>query len=55
MIKESNERLAITLTKEQIEHLERISEKTGYSKSIIIKMAINRLIQQDYANLIKWE
>lgn len=55
MIKDTNERIAVTLTKEQVEQLERISEKTGYSKSIIIKMAVNRLIQQDYVNLIEWE
>lgn len=55
MIKDTNERIAVTLTKEQVEHLERISEKTGYSKSTLVKMAVNRLIQQDYVNLINWE
>jgi len=55
MIKDTNERIAVTLTKEQVENLNRISEKTGYSKSILVKMAINRLIQQDYVNLIEWE
>ena len=55
MIKDTNERIAVTLTKEQVEQLERISEKTGYSKSILVKMAINRLIQQDYVNLIEWK
>lgn len=55
MIKDTNERIAVTLTKEQVKNLERISEKTGYSKSILVKMAVNRLIQQDYVNLIEWE
>lgn len=55
MIKDTNERIAITLTKEQVERLNKISEKTGYSKSILVKMAVNRLIQQDYTNLINWE
>lgn len=54
MIKESNERIAITLTKEQVEDLNKISKKTGYSKSTLIKMAINRMVQQDYVGLIKW-
>ena len=54
MIKESNERIAITLTKEQVEDLNKISQKTGYSKSTLIKMAINRMVQQDYVGLIKW-
>lgn len=54
MIKDTNERIAITLTKEQVEALNKISEKTGYSKSILIKMAINRMVQQDYVGLIKW-
>lgn len=55
MIKDTNERIAITLTKEQIDQLNKMSEKTGYSKSILVKMAINRLIQQDYTNLISWK
>lgn len=54
MIKSTNERIAITLTKEQVEDLNKISEKTGYSKSTLIKMGINRMIQQDYVGLIKW-
>lgn len=54
MIKETNERIAITLTKEQVDQLNEISEKTGYSKSILVKMAVNRLIQHDYTNLINW-
>lgn len=54
MIKNTNERIAITLTKEQVEDLNKISEKTGYSKSTLIKMAINRMVQQDYVGLIKW-
>lgn len=54
VIKDTNERIAITLTKEQVEALNKISEKTGYSKSILIKMAINRMVQQDYVGLIKW-
>lgn len=55
MIKDTNERIAITLTKEQVEDLNKISEKTGYNKSTLVKMAINRMIQQDYVNLIKWK
>lgn len=55
MIKDTNERIAITLIKEQIDQLNKISEKTGYSKSILVKMVINRLIQQDYTNLISWK
>lgn len=54
MIKDTNERIAITLTKEQVEDLNKISEKTGYSKSTLIKMAVNRMVQQDYVGLIKW-
>lgn len=55
MIKDTNERIAITLTKEQVEALNKICDKTGYSKSIIVKMAVNRLIQQDYVGLISWK
>jgi len=51
MIKEDNKRIAITLTKEEIELLNTISEKTGYNKSTLIKLAINRLTQ-DYISLI---
>lgn len=54
MIKDTNGRIAITLTKEQVESLNKISEKTGYSKSTLVKMAINRMVQQDYVGLIKW-
>lgn len=55
MIKDTNLRIAITLTKEQVEDLNKISQKTGYSKSTLIKMAVNRLIQQDYVGLITWK
>lgn len=54
MIKNTNERIAITLTKEEIELLNTISKKTGYNKSTLIKLAINRLTQ-DYISLIDLE
>ena len=51
MIKNTNERIAITLTKEQLKQLNIISGKSGYSKSILIKLAIDKYIKSEYSTI----
>lgn len=40
MIKNENERITVTLTKKEIEQIEKIATKQGVSKSIVIKLAL---------------
>lgn len=43
MVKDTNKRMMITLTEKEVTELEEIAQKKGFSKSIIIKIAL-----QDY-------
>lgn len=46
MIKDSNKRITVTLTKEEIKALETKANKTGLNKSILIKLAIQRYLNE---------
>lgn len=40
MVKDNNVRIMVTLTKEELEMLEKVSQRRGMSKSAIIKVLI---------------
>lgn len=42
MVKDTNVRVFITLSKNQLERLEKYAEDTGLSKSIIVQIALNK-------------
>lgn len=44
MIKNENKRIAITLTDIEFKNLEKIANKMGVSKSIIIKLALDKYL-----------
>lgn len=46
MVKESNVRIMVTLTKDELEILERVSEKLGLTKSGIIKVLIREKMKK---------
>ena len=42
MVKDTNVRIVVTMSKNQYERLEKYSEETGLSKSIIVQIALNK-------------
>lgn len=47
MIKNDNERIAITLTKKEIEQVEKLASKQGVTKSIIVKLALSEYLKNN--------
>lgn len=45
-VKNNKKRIMITLTEEQVAHLETQSQKTGFSKSALIALALQDKIEQ---------
>lgn len=45
MINDTNRRIAVTLTKPQLEALEAHSRRTGLSKSVIVKLALESYLK----------